>query len=183
MNSFRPLEAFIGGLFIGTACGVYMLFSRRIAGCSGSMKAVLHALATAVPPAKFTQSQCWDIVEKSPVRARLHKLSRLILHSILRGDHGIATRHFAAPDIDKIFDRSSDELNAIFRTEGPDLAARALSAALAQAQLKASDLDALLICTCTGYLCPGLTSYVAQHLGLMLQAHRAVARQSLAGHE
>ena len=45
MNSFRPLEAFIGGLFIGTACGVYMLFSRRIAGCSGSMKAVLHALA------------------------------------------------------------------------------------------------------------------------------------------
>jgi uncharacterized protein len=45
MNSFRPLEAFIGGLFIGTACGVYMLFSRRIAGCSGSMKAVLLALA------------------------------------------------------------------------------------------------------------------------------------------
>ena len=126
----------------------------------------LHALTTAVPPTTFTQSQCWDIVENSAVRTRLHKRSRLILHSILRGDHGIATRHFAAPDIEKIFDRSSDELNAIFRTEGPDLAARALSAALAQAQLKASDLDALLICTCTGYLCPGLTSYVAQHLGL-----------------
>jgi alkylresorcinol/alkylpyrone synthase len=91
----------------------------------------LQALATAVPPAQFSQSQCWDIVEKSPVRARLQKRSRLILHSILRGDHGIATRHFAAPDIEKIFDRSSDELNAIFRAEGPALAARALTAALA----------------------------------------------------
>ena len=126
----------------------------------------LHALATAVPPAKFTQSQCWEIVEKSTVRTRLHKRSRLILHSILRGDHGIDTRHFAAPDIEKIFDRSSDELNAIFRSEGPQLAARALEAALAQAGLRADQLDALLICTCTGYLCPGLTSYVAQQLGL-----------------
>jgi predicted naringenin-chalcone synthase len=117
----------------------------------------LHALATAVPPTTFTQSQCWDIVEKSAVRTRLHKRSRLILHSIL---------HFAAPAIEKIFDRTSDELNAIFRTEGPALAARALAAALAQANLRADQLDALLICTCTGYLCPGLTSYVAQQLGL-----------------
>ena len=130
----------------------------------------LHALATAVPPTTFTQSQCWDIVQTSAVRTRLHKRSRLILHSILRGDHGIATRHFAAPDIEKIFDRTSDELNAIFRTEGPALAARALTTALAQANLKATDLDALLICTCTGYLCPGLTSYVAQQLGLRTDA-------------
>jgi alkylresorcinol/alkylpyrone synthase len=27
-------------------------------------------------------------------------------------------------------------------------------------------VDALLICTCTGYLCPGVTSYVAEQLGL-----------------
>ena len=41
MSTFRPLEAVIGGLFIGAACGVYMLFSGRIAGCSGSLKAIL----------------------------------------------------------------------------------------------------------------------------------------------
>ena len=126
----------------------------------------LHALATAVPAATFTQPECWSIVEKSAARTRLHKRSRLILHSILRGDHGIATRHFAAPEIEKIFDRTPDELNAIFRREGPALAARALTAALASANVKPADLDALLICTCTGYLCPGLTSYVAEQLGL-----------------
>ena len=130
----------------------------------------LHALATAVPPNAFTQSQCWDIVEKSTVRTRLHKRSRLILPSILRGDHGITTRHFAAPEIERIFDRSSDELNAIFRTEAPALAGRALTTALAQAGLRADQLDALLICTCTGYLCPGLTSYVSEQLGLRTDA-------------
>jgi len=41
MSTFRPLEAVIGGLFVGAACGVYMLFSGRIAGCSGSLKAIL----------------------------------------------------------------------------------------------------------------------------------------------
>lgn len=130
----------------------------------------LHALATAVPSATFTQPDCWSIIERSGVRTRLHKRTRLILHSILRGDHGIATRHFAAPDIERIFDRTPDELNATFRSEGPDLAGRALSAALASANLKPDSLDALLICTCTGYLCPGLTSYVAEQLGLRTDA-------------
>ncbi len=126
----------------------------------------LHALATAVPPATFTQAECWDLIDRSPAKARLHKRSRLILHGILRSEHGIATRHFAAPDIAGIFERSADELHAIFRAEGPRLAARALTAALAQANVRANELDALLICTCTGYLCPGLTSYVAEQLGL-----------------
>jgi alkylresorcinol/alkylpyrone synthase len=126
----------------------------------------LHALATAVPPARYTQAECWDIVQRSPARARLAKRSRLILHSILTHDHGIATRHFAMPEIERVFDRTADELNAVFRTEGPRLASAALTTALARAGLKPTELDALIICTCTGYLCPGLTSYVAEQLGL-----------------
>ncbi|HEY1791916.1 MAG TPA: 3-oxoacyl-[acyl-carrier-protein] synthase III C-terminal domain-containing protein [Opitutaceae bacterium] len=126
----------------------------------------LHALATAVPPASFTQSDCWDIVQASGVRSRLHRRSMLTLHSILRSDSGIGTRHFAMPDISRVFDRTADELNDGFRTQAPRLAGRALSAALDRAGLRPADLDALLICTCTGYLCPGLTSYVAEELGI-----------------
>lgn len=126
----------------------------------------LHALATAVPPATYTQPQCWDIVERSGVRSRLSKRSRLILHGVLRGDHGIATRHFAVPDIEHVFDLTADQLNEAFRIQGPALAARALTSALASVQLQPDQIDALLICTCTGYLCPGLTSYVAEQLGM-----------------
>jgi len=130
----------------------------------------LHALATAVPPARYAQAECWDIVQRSPARARLSKRSRLILHSILTHDHGIATRQFAVPEIDRVFDLTPDQLNAAFRTEGPQLAARALTTALATADLQPGDLDALIICTCTGYVCPGLTSYVAEQLGLRTDA-------------
>ena len=126
----------------------------------------LHALATTVPPESFTQATCWEIVQRSDVRTRLKKRSMLILQSILRGDHGIATRHFAVPDIEHVFDRSADELNTAFRTEAPKLAGRALTSALEQAKLRPEQIDALLICTCTGYLCPGLTSYVSEQLGL-----------------
>jgi len=126
----------------------------------------LQALATAVPAAAFTQPECWELAERSAARSRLKKRSMLILRSILRGDHGIARRHFAMPDIDRVFDRSPDELNATFRREAPRLAGRALAHALRQAGVAPDGLDALFICTCTGYLCPGLTSYVAQDLGM-----------------
>ena len=41
MASFRPLEACIGGLFIGVACGTYMLLAGRIAGNSGALKSII----------------------------------------------------------------------------------------------------------------------------------------------
>ncbi|MSU69665.1 MAG: stilbene synthase [Opitutaceae bacterium] len=130
----------------------------------------LHALATTVPAATYTQAKCWEIVQRSNVRQRLTKRSRLILHSILNGNHGIATRHFAVPDVEQVFDLTPDQLNAAFRSEGPRLAGPALVAALDRAGVRPADLDALLICTCTGYLCPGLTSYVAEQLGLRSNA-------------
>jgi len=130
----------------------------------------LHALATAVPPATFTQPECWEIAQRSNVRSRLKKRSMLILQTILKGDHGIATRHFAAPDIEHVFDLTADQLNAAFRAEAPKLAGRALTDALAQAGVRPDQLDALLICTCSGYLCPGVTSYVAEQLGLRTNA-------------
>jgi alkylresorcinol/alkylpyrone synthase len=130
----------------------------------------LHALATAVPPVSLTQAQCLEIAQRSPLRARLKKRSMLILQTILRSEHGIAKRHIAMPDYETVFDLSPDQLNAAFRIEAPRLASRALTTALAKAGLHADQLDALLVCTCTGYLCPGITSYVAEQLGVRQNA-------------
>jgi alkylresorcinol/alkylpyrone synthase len=130
----------------------------------------LHAIATAVPPLSYTQADCWEFAQRSPVRNRLEKRSMLILQAVLRSEHGIAKRHFAMPNPENAYDLSSDELNAGFRIEAPRLAGRALSAALDKAGVKAAELDALFICTCTGYLCPGVTSYVAEQLGLRSNA-------------
>lgn len=126
----------------------------------------LHALATAVPPHTFTQAQCWEKVSASPLRDQLSRRSMLTLRAILTRDSGIATRHFALADPERLFASSADELNAHFRTVAPALAGEALTRALDQAGVAANEIDALLVCTCTGYLCPGVSSYVAEQLGL-----------------
>ncbi|MET0262648.1 MAG: 3-oxoacyl-[acyl-carrier-protein] synthase III C-terminal domain-containing protein, partial [Rariglobus sp.] len=120
----------------------------------------------AVPERSLTQAESFAILQQPELRAKLSRRSTLILQSILHGDSGIERRHFAIPDVEGVWRRTADELNEAFRVEGPKLASRALEAALRQAGLKVDQLDALLICTCTGYLCPGLTSYVSEQLGL-----------------
>ena len=126
----------------------------------------LHALTTATPPTVFTQAQCHDLIAISDVRTRLNRRSLLTLKAILRGDSGIATRHFACTPIERVFDLTPDELNETFRREAPVLGGRALISALDQAGIRADELDALIVCTCTGYLCPGVSSYMAEQLGL-----------------
>ena len=124
----------------------------------------LHALATAVPPTRLRQDECLRIIAASELFSRLSRRSRLTLQTILRGDSGVATRHFAFTPIEDVFRASADTLNECFREEAPRLACRALADALAQAGLRADQLDALVLCTCTGYLCPGVSSYVAEKL-------------------
>ncbi len=126
----------------------------------------LHALAAAVPDRSLTQSESWEILQQSEVCARLSRRSALMMQAILRGDSGIGRRYFAIPEVETVWQRTADELNEAFRNEAPKLAGRALQAALVQANLVAGQVDALLICTCTGYLCPGVTSYVAEQFGL-----------------
>ncbi len=130
------------------------------------MPMYLHAIATAVPPAVFTQDQCYDMLAGSGVRARLSRRSQLTLQAVLRSESGITTRHFATTPVEKVFDFTADELNEVFRREAPVLGGRALVDALTKAGIRPDELDALVVCTCTGYLCPGVTSYMAEQLRL-----------------
>ncbi len=126
----------------------------------------LHALATAVPPYAFTQAQCWELIKDSPARQGLNRRSMLMLQAILRGDSGVQRRHFACAEPAGLFELDADGLNAAYREAAPTLANEALQRALRQTGERAAEIDALLICSCTGYLCPGVTSYVAEQAGV-----------------
>lgn len=138
----------------------------------------LQSIATANPAQSLTQDQCWETLQNAgAVKDSLSRRSQLVLRTILHGDSGIESRQFAVDNLSGIFNMDTDELNAAFRHCAPRLAIDALQPALDQAGNKAADLDALVICTCTGYLCPGVTSYVAELLGLRSDAYL----QDLAG--
>lgn len=131
----------------------------------------LQSISHAVPPQSYTQAECWNVLKNSPVLEALKPRSQGLLEKVLRGDSGIQKRHLATDQVDELFSLNAEALNRKFETEAPKLAEAALAKALAKAGLLSSDLDALFICTCTGYLCPGLTSYVAERMSISNRAY------------
>jgi len=93
------------------------------------------------------------------------------MEKLLKANNGIETRHLAIEDLDHIFDLDAEALNRAFERHAPTVAAHALRQALERAELQASELDALFVCTCTGYLCPGVSSYIAEALGMRINAY------------
>ena len=61
-------------------------------------------------------------------------------------------------------------MHARFARHAPTLAAEAAANALREAGIEAAAIGAVVISTCTGYLCPGLSSYVSERLGLRADA-------------
>ncbi len=125
----------------------------------------ITGLGTAAPAQCYAQRDCWEALLQS---ARFHQLqprSRAILKKVLNGSNGIVTRHLALENLGQAFELTPDVLQARFTRHAPQLAAQAAERALAKAGTRADEIDALVISTCTGYLCPGLTSYVSEQLG------------------
>jgi predicted naringenin-chalcone synthase len=123
-------------------------------------------LGTVTPAKRYTQKECWEVFSKSDFRRTLSSRSQAIVKKVLNGNNGIESRHLALDKLTDAFVLTPDDLQARFLKNAPALAAQAAHKAIADAGLQPADVDAILISTCTGYLCPGLTSYVSERLGL-----------------
>ena len=123
-------------------------------------------LGTATPPQRYTQLECWDALRVSDHFSRLKPRSRAILKKVLCGSNGINARFLALDNLNEAFAETPDVLHDRFAKYAPAVAAQAAERALRDAGCQSGDMDAVIISTCTGYLCPGLTSYVSEQLGL-----------------
>lgn len=119
-----------------------------------------------MPETRYTQAQCWEVLQESELYEKLAPRSRALLRKVFNGQNGIYSRALALNPLTEAFNLTPDALHTRFATHAPTLAAAAGRRALEQAGVDAADIDAILISTCTGYLCPGLTSYVSEQLGL-----------------
>jgi predicted naringenin-chalcone synthase len=126
----------------------------------------ITGLGTATPPNHYTQVQCWDALRAWDGLPKLGSRSQAILRKVLLGNNGICSRFLAFDQLSDAFALTPDSLHARFATHAPAVAARAAIRALEDSGTDAGEIDAVIISTCTGYLCPGLTSYVTEELGL-----------------
>ena len=123
-------------------------------------------IGTSTPPRRYTKAECWNAFQESEWFARLDRRSHAIAEAVLLRDNGISARRLALDSLAEVFAIDPDTLQRRFATHAPALATEAAVAAMHDAGIGARDIDGIVVSTCTGYLCPGLTSYLAERLGL-----------------
>jgi alkylresorcinol/alkylpyrone synthase len=126
----------------------------------------VSALGTALPEKRYDKRACWDAFTGSDWFARLNERSTAIVKLVLTRDNGIEARRLSVDSLDEALAIDPDTVHARFARHAPALASRAGRDALRRAALAADAMDAIIVTTCTGYLCPGLSGYVIESLGL-----------------
>lgn len=126
----------------------------------------MTGIGTAAPPSRYTKLDCWEAFRRSEWFERLPERARALTRAVLLSQNGMEARRLAVSSLTEVFRIDPDTLHQRFLATAPMLAAQAGAAALDDAGLATADIDGIVVSTCTGYLCPGLSGYVIERLGL-----------------
>lgn len=126
----------------------------------------LSSIGTALPARRFSKGECWEAFVRSEWFERLSPRAHAVAKTVLRRDNGMEERWLAVESLEEVFAIDPDTLHRRFVTHAPRLAEAAARQALERAALAPQSIDAVIVSTCTGYLCPGLSGYVVERLGL-----------------
>ena len=121
------------------------------------------SLATANPPLRVAQEETFQAYIEL---LHLSDKAKALLQRIFIDNKSIGYRYFGMDAMTDILKNSQDELIARYRRFALDISVEASREALDRAGLTPDDVDAVVVNSCTGYLCPGLTSYIAEALPL-----------------
>jgi polyketide synthase Type III len=119
------------------------------------------SIGRATPALRVTQEQSLEYAGYSSDRIR-----RIFLNT------GIAYRHFYLEKPPRP-DETSDELNRRYLDGAIETGCRAVQACLAGAGLSPREVDLLVVCTSTGYVCPDIGTRLVEPVGLRPDTQRA----------
>ena len=126
------------------------------------MKTILRGLGTACPPLYATQEEAYEFfITHYALQPKEQDLYRRILL-----DGKIKGRYLGMDAKTDALEPDPDVRLARFLAYGRSTAVAAAQRAMAEAGVEAEEVAGLIVNTCTGYLCPGLSSYIAGDLGL-----------------
>jgi alkylresorcinol/alkylpyrone synthase len=127
----------------------------------------IAAVATATPQCRVSQELA-DKLLTAHYAETLRPRSLDIMHQML-SHPSIRQRYVAVPtpaDLVGLKNEDPDRRMDRFARWAVALSARSVAAALERAGIVAEDVSALVVNTCTGYLCPGISTYLIEECGL-----------------
>src|SRR5712692_5735820 len=119
-------------------------------------------IGTANPPHRFTQEEAYRLAGYD---------SQRILEIFLNSD--IDTRHFYVDPAHVNRHETPDELNRRYLCGAMEIGAQAAQNCLDSAGLVVRDVDLLVTCTCTGYVCPDVGTRLIGQMGFRPNVERA----------
>lgn len=122
------------------------------------------SIASAVPPFSADQRFAAALI-KEHFGGRLTPRSLGLIRATF-SHPSIRKRYFAVDDPVSIFTETPDQRVARFTEKSVQLAAEAMLRALDKVGVSVQEVTGLVVNTCTGYICPGISTYLAQRIGL-----------------
>lgn len=131
------------------------------------MLPAILSISTANPQQRYSQQQIYDLAHKNAPFYRTERVRQIFMNS------DIDYRHLYF-DIDTFNPNETlDDLHERFRDGSMDIGSKAISQCLEAGSIDNSDIDYIIAVSCTGYLCPGLSSLMIKKFGLRQNIQRA----------
>jgi len=127
-------------------------------------KAHIAAVAVATPPLSLDQAEAGRYLAER-YSGTLNSRSLSLMQGLF-SNTTIRRRSFALEKPDDLFTEDLDGRIRRFTRWAVDLSAEAIEKALVQAGAACRDVSGLVVNTCTGYICPGISTYLIERLGL-----------------
>jgi predicted naringenin-chalcone synthase len=127
----------------------------------------IGAIGTANPPCRIDQKEAAQLVDIHYGNALKPRSMELLKQAL--GHPSIESRYFSfdnKEDIVILKDEDPDKRVERFTRWAVELSVTAVKKALLRAGVAAEDVSAIIVNTCTGYLCPGIATYCLEPLGL-----------------
>ncbi len=124
----------------------------------------VDGISTALPPLAIAQEEGAAFL-KASYSGRLRPGSIKLMEKVF-SHPSVKSRRFAFTDLGSLVDEDPDKRAGRFTRWALRLSAEAGRAALKKAGLEARDISGLVVNTCTGYLCPGVSTYLIEEMGL-----------------
>lgn len=127
-------------------------------------KTYILSFATAVPAYSADQAFAEEFMKKH-FGGRLNKRSMGLITTCF-SHPSISRRYFAFDDPACLVDEDPDLRVKRFTERSIELTSTAITRALDRAGITARDVTGIVVNTCTGYICPGISTYLIERLGL-----------------